>query len=237
MTGSTEQRREPAETLRTERIVRQYTEKVLDYRQMELETAELGNKRLLERLGHLSRESSELKAQLLETRDQLKAKNKDLKHVRTHGPRLQAKRNDITEAEAKEAYRSLCDKVQRWVQDRLPTTLDLLFSGKMKKPSAAQSANLLTLVREPGKSCLAVHESEEYHVTAAIMYYLWLTVFSKPFYCPLDDSGDNSTLTWIAGIERSMAKSRGMYVPADSRGPQLLDMLIQVNSCTTVFFF
>ncbi|KAG5918500.1 hypothetical protein E4U42_006838 [Claviceps africana] len=40
------------------------------------------------------------------------------------------------------------------------------------------------------------------------MYYLWLALFSKPFYCPLDDGGEHSTVAWIVGVEAAMGKTR-----------------------------
>lgn len=190
------------EQLQDERTLRRFTEQVLDCRQMELEIAEAENKRLLKKVDHLSRETLEIKAQL-------RTKDKNLRDAGDQIFRLQTHRQDITESEARETYKSLCNKVHRWVDNRLPATLDAVSAGQLKKAPAQQAAKLLSLLREPGRRCLAVHHGDEYHVVAGIMHYLWLALFSKPFYCPLDDSGDDSTLSWIAGIEKAMAKTRG----------------------------
>ncbi|GAB0136229.1 hypothetical protein EsDP_00004540 [Epichloe bromicola] len=189
------------EQLQDERTLRRFTEQVLDCRQMELEIAEAENKRLLKKLDHLSRETLEIKAQL-------RTKDKNLRDAGDQIFRLQPHRQDITESEARETYKSLCNKVHRWVDNRLPATLEAVSAGQLKKAPAQQAAKFLSLLREPGRRCLAVHHGDEYHVIAGIMYYLWLALFSKPFYCPLDDSGDDSTLSWIAGIETAMAKTR-----------------------------
>jgi hypothetical protein len=123
--------------------------------------------------------------------------------------RLQPHREDITESDAREGYKTLCDKIQRWVENRLPATLEAVSSASIKKPLPTQASKFLSLLREPAKRCLSVHHGDEYHVVAAIVYYLWLAFFSKPFYCPLDDSAQNSTLLWILGTESAMAKCRG----------------------------
>jgi len=51
-----------------------------------------------------------------------------------------------------------------------------------------------------------VHQSDEHHVIAVIMYYLWLALFSKSFYCPLDGSDDDATIIWIDELESTMSK-------------------------------
>ncbi|KAK2593280.1 hypothetical protein QQS21_009004 [Conoideocrella luteorostrata] len=207
---STKKPKGSEERLQDERTLRQFTEQVLDCRQMELEMAEAENKRLLKNLDNLSKETAEIKAQLLEARNQLKTKDRNLQDAGDHIFRLQPYREDITESEAREMYKAMCDKVQRWVENRLPATLESLSASQVKKPPAQQAAKFLSLLREPGKRCLAVRHGDEYHIVAGIMYYLWLAFFSKPFYCPLDDSNDESTLLWIAGIETAMSKSRGV---------------------------
>lgn len=192
------------EQLEDERILRHFTERVLDCRQMELEIAEAENKRLLNKLDHLARET-------LEVRSQLRTKDRNPQDAGDHVSRPQPPRQDMTESEARETYKALCGKVQRWVQARLPATLEAVSAGQVKKAPALQAARFLSLLREPGKRCLAVHHADEYHVVAAIMYYLWLALFSKPFYCSLNDLGDDSTMLWILGIEAAMGKTRGMY--------------------------
>ncbi|KAG5916654.1 hypothetical protein E4U53_004287, partial [Claviceps sorghi] len=117
-------------------------------------------------------------------------------------------RQDLTEAEARDAYKTLCGKVQRWVENRLPDALDALAAGRLKRASPPQAARFLSLLREPARRCLAVPEGDEYHVVAAIMYHLWHGLFSKRFYCPLDDGGGDSTMAWILGVLDAMRKTR-----------------------------
>lgn len=195
-------------SLADERSLRSFTEQVLDCRQIELEVAEAENKKLLKKIDQLTRELSESKAQLLEAQAQVKSKDRNLQEAGDQIFRLQSQREDITESEARDAYKALCDKIQRWVENKLPITLEAVSSGQIKKPPPAQATKFLSLLREPAKRCLSVHLSDEYHVVAAIMYYLWLAFFSKPFYCPLDDSTEDATLLWLLGIESAMAKSR-----------------------------
>lgn len=199
--------------LKDEQTLRCFTEQVLDCRQLELEVSEVENKRLLKRIDHLTKELSETKAQLLDVQTQVKTKDRNLQEAGDQIFRLQSHREELTESDARDAYKALCDKIQRWVENRLPTTLEAVSSSHAKKPAASLAAKFLSLLREPGKRCLAVHHGDEYHVVAAIMYYLWLAFFSKPFYCPLDDTTEDSTILWILGIESSMAKSRGRTVP------------------------
>lgn len=196
--------------LNDERTLRTFTEQVLDCRQIELEVSEVENKRLLKKIDLLTKELSETRTQLLEARAHLKTKDRNLQEAGDQIFRLQSHRQDITESEAREAYKALCDKIQRWVENRLPLTLEGISSGNLKKPSPAQAAKFLSLLREPAKRCLTIYHSDEYHIAAAISYYLWLAFFSKPFYCPLDDSTEDATILWIVEIESAMAKFRGM---------------------------
>ncbi|KAG6067257.1 hypothetical protein E4U32_004265 [Claviceps aff. humidiphila group G2b] len=191
------------EQLNEERTLRHFTERVLDCRQKELEVAEAENARLVRKLEQLARETLHLKAQLPphQTGDHTS---------RPHHPRPLPPQ-DLTESEAREAYKALCGKVQRWVESRLPEMRDAVaagVAGQVKKPPAQQAARFLSLLREPGKRCLAVSGGEEYHVVAAIMYYLWLGLFSKPFYCPLEEGFEEATMGWILGIETAMGKTR-----------------------------
>ncbi|KAG5977120.1 hypothetical protein E4U55_007071 [Claviceps digitariae] len=196
--------------LQEERTLRRFTERVLDCRQQELQAAEAENERLRKKLDQLARETREMKAQL-------RNKERSLQDAGDHIFRLQLPREDVTEAEARETYKALCGKVQRWVENRLPETLDAVLAGhghghghgqQLKKAPAQQAARFLSLLREPGRRCLAVHEGDEYHVVAAIMYYLWLGLFSRPFYCPLDDGGEDSTVAWMLNVEAAMGKTR-----------------------------
>ncbi|KAG8408748.1 hypothetical protein J3458_019766 [Metarhizium acridum] len=227
-TTSTEDQQEGLERLLAdERSLRSFTEQVLDCRQIELEVAEVENKKLLKKIDQLTRELSESKAQLLDAQAQVKSKDRNLQEAGDQIFRLQSQREDITESDARDAYKALCDKIQRWVENRLPITLEAVSSGQSKKPPPAQATKFLSLLREPAKRCLSVNLGDEYHVVAAIMYYLWLAFFSKPFYCPLDDSTEDATLLWLLGIESAMAKSRNAEQCREWRSETLLALSAQ----------
>ena len=196
-----------ATVLEDERTLRHFTEHVLDCRQKELERKEAENMKLVKKLGHLAKELSDIRTQLQEIQGQsTTAKDKNLRESVDLAFNIQNCREDITDSDVRESYRALCDKIQRWVESKLPSSLETISQGHIKKPAAAQAAKLLSLLREPAKRCVSVHYSDRYHVVAAINYYLWLAFFSKPFYCPLDDFNGDSRIHWIASIESSMAK-------------------------------
>ncbi|POR38618.1 Uncharacterized protein TPAR_01185 [Tolypocladium paradoxum] len=187
--------------------LRRFTEHVLDSRQEELESQEMENKGLLKKLESLKKELSDTQSQLIEARSQSKAKTKQLQEAKDQIFRLQPRRKDITESEAQEAYKKLCGNVQRWVENRLPPVLDDMESGRLRsRPPGSQASRFASLIREPAKSCLNAHQSDEHHVIAVIMYYLWLAFFAKSFYCPLDGSDDDATLMWIDELESTMSK-------------------------------
>ncbi|KAG5974802.1 hypothetical protein E4U58_002477 [Claviceps cyperi] len=195
------------EQLEEERTLRHFTERVLDCRQKELEVAEAETARLLGKLEQLARETLRLKAQPRAHGNPSPPHHTGDHTSRSHHPQPLPPQ-DLTESEAREAYKALCGKVQRWVESRLPEMRDAVATGQAKKPPAQQAARFLSLLREPGKRCLAVSGGEAYHVVAAIMYYLWLGLFSKPFYCPLEDGFEDATVEWILGIEAAMGKTR-----------------------------
>lgn len=150
--------------------LRRFTEDVLDARQEELELQESENKKLSKKADSLQREFAEAQRQLSEARNQAKAKTKQLQDVKNHIFRLQPRRRDITESEAQESYKKLCSNVQRWVENRLPTALDELESGRLRsRPAGASAPRFTSLVREPAKRWLSAHQSDEHHVIAVIM--------------------------------------------------------------------
>ncbi|KAH6973579.1 hypothetical protein BKA56DRAFT_101930 [Ilyonectria sp. MPI-CAGE-AT-0026] len=183
--------------LADEMNLRRFTETVLDSRQEELESQE----------SLLKTQLADAQRQLAEARSQTKAKSKLLQDARDQIFRLQPPRNDITEAEAREAYKSLCGNVQRWAENRLKGALEDLDLGRLKtRPPPPQAARFVGLIREPSRRCLSVDQSDEYHVVGAIMNYLWLVLFSKSFYCPLDDSNADGTVRWIDELETTMSR-------------------------------
>ncbi|OTA05700.1 hypothetical-protein [Trichoderma parareesei] len=187
--------------------LRHFTEEVLDSRQEELEVQERENSVLSKKLESLQQELKEAQRQLALARSQSNKKDKAAEGPKEQNTRPSSRRKDITEAEAQEAYRALCDNVQRWVEQRIRPVLDDLASGHFRcQPSPPQSTRFVSLLREPATSCLNVWHSDEYHFMALIMQYLWLVFFSRSFYCPLDDGDGETTAAWIDDLESAIAK-------------------------------
>ena len=194
--------------------LRRFTEVVLDSRQQELESQETEKDQLSRKMDALKKELADTQHQLAEARIQNKTKTKQLQDANDQIFRLQPRRKDVTESEAQEAYKNLCGNVQRWVENRLKGILDDLDFGRLRTRSIPpQAMRFVALVREPAKRCLGADQSDEHHVMAAIMNYLWLVLFSKSFYCALDDSDADRTLVWIDELERAMSQlPRGMFL-------------------------
>ncbi|KAL7812370.1 hypothetical protein V8C44DRAFT_69539 [Trichoderma aethiopicum] len=187
--------------------LRHFTEEVLDSRQEELQVQERENSVLSRKLESLQQELREAQSQLALARSQSTKKDKTAEGSKDQNNRPSPQRKDITEAEAQEAYRALCDNVQRWVEQRIRPVLDDLASGHFRcQPSPSQSTRFVSLLREPATSCLNVWHSDEYHFMALIMQYLWLVFFSRSFYCPLDDGDSETTAAWIDELESAIAK-------------------------------
>ncbi|UNI23998.1 hypothetical protein JDV02_009781 [Purpureocillium takamizusanense] len=197
----------PETQLAEEVRLRRFTEDVLDTRQEELELQEAENKKLRKKLESVKKELADTQDQLIEARNQSKAKSKQLQEAKDQIFSLQPRRKDITESEAQEAYKRLCSNIQRWVENRLPATLDDMEAGRLRaRPSGTHAGRFVSLIREPAKRCLSVYQSDEHHVIAVIMYYLWLAFFSKSFYCPLGGSDDDATIMWIDELESAMSR-------------------------------
>ncbi|CAM1502084.1 Fc.00g040680.m01.CDS01 [Cosmosporella sp. VM-42] len=187
--------------------LRRFTEVVLDSRQQELESQETEKDHLSKKMDALKKELADTQRQLAEARIQNKTKTKQLQDAKDQIFRLQPRRKDITESEAQDAYKTLCGNVQRWVENRLKGILDDLDSGRLRtRPIPPQATRFITLIRESAKRYLGVDQSDEHHVMAAIMNYLWLVLFSKSFYCALDDGDGDRTLTWINELESTMSQ-------------------------------
>ncbi|KAH6888079.1 hypothetical protein B0T10DRAFT_67040 [Thelonectria olida] len=182
--------------------LRRFTENVLDCRQQELELQE---HQMTSKLDALKKELANTQRQLAEARDQNKANDKQLQEAKDQVFRLQPRRNDITEAEAREGYKNLCGNVQRWVENRMSGVLDDLDEGRLRTRTAPpHAARFVGLLREASRRCLNVDQSDEYHVIGAIMNYLWLAIFSRSFYVPLDDTQGDGTVLWIDELESTM---------------------------------
>lgn len=191
--------------------LRRYTEEVLDKRQEELQLREANLLDLSHTLQRLKSELKSTQGQLDSAKVQIQSRSKQLNEVRDQVFRLQPTRSEITEAEAKSLYSSLCKGIQRWVENRM-SSLDTAGGGARISTTAGalQAYRLVSLLRESARHCIDVDQSDEYHIFAVVMNYLWLALFSRPFYSPLDDSNDNSTQASIDKIEKAMSGQRGM---------------------------
>lgn len=193
--------------LADETRLRQYTEQVLDTRQLELEASEAARHKLEIEMKRLKGELSKVQDQLSDARGHTKTKEKQLSDAKDHIFRLQPTRKDITDAEAVESYRILCGNIQRWVDNRMKNILDDLDFGRLRARTApAQATRFVSFVREAAKRGLDLDQSDLYHVIPVIMNYLSLVFFSKSFYCPLDDYEGDATLAFINDLETTMGR-------------------------------
>lgn len=180
--------------------LRKYTEDVLDGRQMELERQEAENQRLRSQI-------EELRKELSDAQGEISSKDRQLLDTKDQVFRLQPTRNSITEAEATEAYRTLCGNVQRWAENRLRVVLDELDSGRLvSRPPPSEAGRFVSLMREAAKRGLNTHQSDIYHTIAVIMNYLCIVFFSRSFYSPLDDYEGDATSVFIDELETSMSR-------------------------------
>ncbi|CAF3481283.1 unnamed protein product [Fusarium graminearum] len=184
--------------LTSETHLRRFTETVLDSRQQEIEDREMEKDELVLRVEALENELASTQRQLEEAQDQVF--------------RLQPCRKDITESEAKDAYKTLVGNVQRWVENRAGHVIDELETGRlMSRAAPPEGSRLVTLLREQSRRCINVSQSDEFQIMGAIMNYLHITMFSKSFYCPLDDGDDGGTAVWIDELEETMSQlQRGL---------------------------
>ncbi|KAI8932990.1 hypothetical protein NX059_009644 [Plenodomus lindquistii] len=134
-------------------------EETLDYRQKELERQE---------------------------RKTLKAE-KQLEDAHNHIFRLQPRRTDVTEAEAKEMFNDLFNSVQRWVGNRLDKVLDILDQGKLKNREFPRDAarKILALTGARALQSSGLDQIDEHHIIATIMEFIRRSFFDHTFYCPL----------------------------------------------------
>ncbi|KAF4984271.1 hypothetical protein FZEAL_483 [Fusarium zealandicum] len=193
------------ERLAGETHLRRFTEDVLDSRQQEIESKETETNQLLAKVEILKKELADTQRQLADARSQTKNKTKQLQDARDQIFHLQPSRKDITEAEAKEAYKNLCGNVQRWVENRVADVIDDLESGRLKAAPPAAS-RFVTLLREQSRRNLNADQSDEYHIMGVIMNYLYVALFSKSFYCPLTDTEEDGTLVWIDELENTLSR-------------------------------
>ncbi|KEY65231.1 hypothetical protein S7711_08769 [Stachybotrys chartarum IBT 7711] len=187
--------------------LRRFTEGVLDSRQQELEAQEIENAQLKKKLEALQKELAETQTQLTEARNQSKTKTKQLQDAKEQIFTLQSPRKDITESEAHEGYKVLLGGIQRWVENRMGPIIEDFDAGRLRaRPSPVQATRFVSLLKEPAKRCVNIDNSDEYHVMAVIMNYIWIVFFSKSFYCPLDESDSDNTLMWMEELESTMGR-------------------------------
>ncbi|KAF5638346.1 hypothetical protein F25303_7715 [Fusarium sp. NRRL 25303] len=179
--------------LASETHLRRFTENVLDSRQQEIENRESEKGQLAEEAEILRRQLAVTQRQLAEAQDQIF--------------RLQPRRRDITETEAREAYKILVGNVQRWVENRAAYAIEDLEIGRLAaRTSSPEGLRLVSLLREQSRRCLNVTQTDEFHITGVIMNYLHVTLFSKSFYCPLDDTEGDGTSRWVDDLENTMSR-------------------------------
>ncbi|KAF4968959.1 hypothetical protein FSARC_3723 [Fusarium sarcochroum] len=188
--------------LANETHLRRFTEDVLDSRQQEIEDRETEKDQLAASVEALKRKLANTQRQLAEAQDQIF--------------RLQPRRKDITEAEAREAYKNLVGNVQRWVENRARYVIDDLETGRLNARAVPpEGSRFVTLLREQSRRCLSVDQSDEFHIIAVIMSYLHITLFSKSFYCPLTDTEEDGTPMWIDELENTMYRlPRALFAEA-----------------------
>ena len=132
-----------------------------------------------------------------------------LDEVKDHLFRLEPRQGDLTESEAKSIYADMCKGIQRWVDSRM-SSLDATGGVRVGgSPDALQAYRFVSLLREHGRRCIYTDQSDDYHVFAIIMNYLWLALFSRFFYCPLDDLDGETIQTWMERVETTMTERRG----------------------------
>ncbi|KAJ4323013.1 hypothetical protein N0V84_004545 [Fusarium piperis] len=193
--------------LADETHLRRFTENVLDSRQQEIENRESEKGKLSAKVEALEKKLASAQKQLSESRRETKTKAKQLQDAQEHIFRLQPDRKDITETEAREAYKNLVGNVQRWVENRVKDILEDLESGRLKSRTVPPEASrFVALLREQSRRCLNADQSDEYHIMGAIMNYLYLALFSKSFYCPLDDTEEDGTLMWLDELQSTMSR-------------------------------
>ncbi|KAF5017061.1 hypothetical protein F66182_11064 [Fusarium sp. NRRL 66182] len=219
--------------LASETHLRRFTESVMDSRQREIEDREMEKDQLAAKVEALKKTLASTQRQLAEAQNQTEIKSKQLYDAKEQIFRLQPRRKDITEAEAKEAYQNLVGNVQRWVENRAQDVIEDMENGRLKaKAVSSESSRLVTLLREQSRRWLAADQSDEYHIVGVIMNYLHLALFSKSFYCPLDDTEENGTLTWIDQLENTMSRlPRGLPRPMSYQIQQTANLLEDVAHC------
>ncbi|KAM0439557.1 hypothetical protein ACHAPT_000648 [Fusarium lateritium] len=193
--------------LADETHLRRFTENVLDSRQQEIENRETEKSKLSAKMEALEKKLANTQKQLSESRKDTKSKTKQLQDAQEQIFRLQPNRKDITDTEAREAYKNLVGNVQRWVENRVKDILEDLEYGRLKSRAVPPEASrFVALLREQSRRCLNADQSDEYHIMGAIMNYLYLALFSKSFYCPLDDTPEDGTLMWIDELQSTMSR-------------------------------
>jgi hypothetical protein len=167
------------------------------------------------------RENRRLEQELKEARLRLKKRDENSKQVtrqlqdaQDHIFRLQPRRTMVTETEAEQEFEELYNGIVRWVQNRLDGILNELDDGHLQNRTCpADEANrILSFTCARAREDFLSDQSDEYHVTAIIMQYLCVRMFSTDFYCTLDyptqDGKPSEDLTMATIIRIGKAMSR-----------------------------
>jgi len=184
-------------TLLAEQIqLRKFTDAVLDSRQAELEWTQA-------RLTDMTQRVHELERELQGMRSSLGSRHND-----DQAFQLKDQENTV-----KSAYASFCTIVWNWVQSKIvPKVAN---GGEIKIRATSQQAYRFTsLLRDPARGCIDASQSDEYHIFAAIMNYLWHALFTRSFYAPLDGTEHGAMQIWLDNASKTLAEQRGTSTSA-----------------------
>ncbi|KAH8804542.1 hypothetical protein F5884DRAFT_417434 [Xylogone sp. PMI_703] len=149
----------------------------------------------MEMVEELSRVTAENEA----LRNRIVQLQKDLSDAQDFVFSLQPRQTNITESEASSEYNSLCGMVQQWVETNVG---DALYERDMHRekiyPHAAKE--LLDLISKPGKQAFVYLDTDEYNIVSAIMKFLCVEIFDRPFFCPIEDGA----VKILSSVEKAM---------------------------------
>lgn len=190
------------ETLRAElereTNLRMFTERVLDSRQQELETLEQAVSRLRLANQKLIKEPNRQELGSGKGRMGLTPTTTGQRHNVPQQSQTQKLSGAITETQASASWLHFRKEVQRWVQTYFATSAPDAASPPVKvTASAVQGSRFVALLREPARHCTEIHRSDEFHIIAVIMNYLWHNIFSRTFSCPTGDAENETHGDWL----------------------------------------
>lgn len=157
---------------------------------------------ITEKLSRASKENATLKKQIAQLQ-------KDLTDAQDFIFSLQPRQTGITESDATTEYNSLCGMIQQWVENNVA---DALYERQMHRGSIYlhPAKELLELISKPGREAFVHLDTDEYNIVSAIMRFICLEIFDKPFYCPVEE-GTVKILSSVEKAMRNMEPRRGMH--------------------------